>query len=458
MYFPNRKAMTEALQGVMETGPEGVKVLDESALRRRIYELVYTGTFHPDPKVAQEARTLVRQAAWALGIYPASIHEFYMGRGRGEYGGFTVPAMNLRGLTFDVARRVFRVAKALNAGAFIFEIARSEIGYTRQSPAEYATAVLGAAIAEGYRGPVFIQGDHFQINRQRFTQDPEGEREALRKLILEALSAGFYNIDVDASTMVDLSQPTTYEQQRPNFELTAEFTAFIREHEPEGITVSVGGEIGEIGGKNSTPEELRAFMNGLNEELRKRGDLPGISKISVQTGTTHGGVVLPDGTIARVKLDFETLRVLSEIARKEYGLAGAVQHGASTLPEEAFDKFPEVETAEIHLATGFQNIIYDHPALPEEFRQEIYRWLKTELKGEWKEGWTEEQFLYKTRKKGFGPFKKAWWDLPEEVKGPIMDTLQERFHLLFTKLRVADTYEMVVAKTPPVTVKTPLEV
>ena len=74
-------------------------------------------------------------------------------------------------------------------------------------------------------------------------------------------------------------------------------------------------------------------------------------KVSVQTGTSHGGVPLPDGGVAEVKLDFEVLRELGEVARS-YGAAGAVQHGASTLPDELFHRFPAVETAEIHLATG----------------------------------------------------------------------------------------------------------
>ena len=89
----------------------------------------------------------------------------------------------------------------------------------------------------------------------------------------------------------------------------------------------------------------------------------GISKVSVQTGTSHGGVPLPDGGVAEVKLDFEVLRELGVVAR-EYGLAGAVQHGASTLPDSLFHRFPEVETAEIHLATGFQNALYEHPGVP----------------------------------------------------------------------------------------------
>ena len=90
-----------------------------------------------------------------------------------------------------------------------------------------------------------------------------------------------------------------------------------------------------------------------------------ISKVSIQTGTSHGGVPLPDGSMAKVSIDFDTLDRLSTVARDEYGMAGCVQHGASTLPDDAFHHFPEHGTAEIHLATGFQNILYDGGGLPD---------------------------------------------------------------------------------------------
>ena len=95
----------------------------------------------------------------------------------------------------------------------------------------------------------------------------------------------------------------------------------------------------------------------------------GLSKISIQTGTSHGGVVLPDGSIANVNLDFGILLKLSRAARSAYGMGGTVQHGASTLPENAFGKFVESEAIEVHLATNFQNIIFDH--LPEGLRTEM---------------------------------------------------------------------------------------
>ena len=263
-----------------------------------------------------------------------------------------MPAMNLRSMTYDLARAIFRAAERNNSGAFIFEIAKSEMGYTNQPPPEYAAVILAAAIKEGYRGPVFIQADHTQVNIKKFKENPDKEIEALQALIAEAIEYGFYNIDIDSSTLVDLSQSTVKKQQYYNFDTCARLTQFIRRVEPKGITVSVGGEIGEVGHKNSTPEELRVFMDGFKERLRK--GLTGISKISVQTGTSHGGVVLPDGSIAQVALDFDTLKTLSEISRKEYGLSGAVQHGASTLPSAAFPKFAECETAEVHLATEFR--------------------------------------------------------------------------------------------------------
>ncbi len=416
-----------------------IEIIDQVQARRSLDELVYQAVFCEEPEEKKNRLTVVKELAKALGAVPASIFGLYQFMAR-DFPGFTVPAINIRGLTYDFARTVFRVALEKETAAVIFEIARSEISYTLQRPLEYATVICAAAAREGYRGPVFIQGDHFQFKRKAFFAAPEKEKENLCRLIDEALSAEFYQIDIDASTLVELEKESLEEQQYYNSRLTAEMTDYIRQKEPPGVTVNVGGEIGEIGGHNSRPEELHAFMKVYREHLKRE---PGISKISVQTGTAHGGVVLPDGTVAKVAVDFDTLRTLSEIARREYGMAGAVQHGASTLPDEMFHLFPEVGCCEIHLATGFQNLIYDHPALPESFRQEIYAFLKKNFAHEWKEGWSEAQFIYKTRKKGFGPFKKKWWNLDPKIKEEIMASLAQKISFLFEKLKVTNTYKLV---------------
>jgi fructose/tagatose bisphosphate aldolase len=379
--------------------------------------------------------------AYKRGVYPASIHQFYLARGQGLFSGFTVPAINLRSLSYDLARAIFRVAKKNNSSAFIFEIAKSEMGYTAQPPVEFASVILAAAIKEEYRGPVFIQADHTQANLKRYLEDPDKELDSLKALIAEAIEAGFYNIDIDSSTLVDLSKASIKKQQYNNYEACAKLTQFIRQVEPHGLEVSVGGEIGEVGSKNSTAEDLRAFMQGYKERLRK--GRTGLSKISVQTGTSHGGVVLPDGTVAQVKLDFDTLKSLSKIAREEYGLAGAVQHGASTLPQEAFHKFPETETAEVHLATEFQNMIYESRHFPVDLKARMYEWLKVNAASEKKEGDSEEQFFYKARKKALGPFKKEIMSLPAQLRQAIAAEIEEKFDFLFRQLNCLNNRELV---------------
>jgi fructose/tagatose bisphosphate aldolase len=423
--------------------PGGIKVRDQTKLRSSATDRLAWQAVFGNGNEREAARWLLWELGQVTGARPASINDLYLARGRGECGGFTVPAINVRMLAYDTARAIFRAARAGKAGAIILEIARSEIAYTEQRPAEYVAVLIAAALREGYTLPLFIQGDHCQVNHKKYQADAESEIGEVKKLIAEEVGSGFYNIDVDTSTLVDLSQPSLSEQQRLNYERAAEITGFIRQHEPEGVTVSVGAEIGEVGMKNSTVEELHAFMQGYNRSLRALGDHAGISKISVQTGTSHGGVVLPDGTMADVKLDLQALAALSKVAREEYRLAGAVQHGASTLPSNAFGNFPRIETAEIHLATNFQNIVFDHPRLPADLRDQMRSWLDENAAGERKTGDTQEQFYYKARKKAIGPFKRDLWSLPEDVRGAIAADLEKTFSFLFEQLNVNGTQDQV---------------
>jgi len=403
--------------------------------------LVATGVFASNPDLRAAARGAVLDQARASGLYPASIHDLYMARGRGEAPAtFTVPAINIRAMAYDTARALFRARRKLDAGAVICEIARSEISYTDQRPGEYTFVVMAAALREGLKGPLFLQGDHFQINAKKFASDPAAELEAVKALTAEGIQAGFYNIDVDTSTLVDLSKQGHEAQQQLNGDVCADLTAFIRQREPKGVTVSVGGEIGEVGGKNSTPEEFEAFMKVYQAALQRRAaGATGISKISIQTGTSHGGVPLPDGSIAQVKVDFQALETISRLARERFGIGGAVQHGASTLPAELFDRFPKLGTIEIHLATEFQSMVFDHPAFPAGLKREIYERLRTLAADERKPADTDEQFFYKTRKKALGPFKREMWNLPTAARDAIGAALEAKFTFLLEKLGTAGT-------------------
>jgi len=437
--------LLESWRGIIEVESSGdVTVRDKARLRSEVMDpLVWQAVFASSPEDRRKARVMIREAARQTGILPASIQPLYEALGREEVKGFTTPAINVRGMAYDTARAVLAVIRRHDVGAFILELARSEGGYTAQPPEEYATVMMAAAVREGFEGPLFIQGDHYQVNAKKFAQGGEAraaEIQSIKDIIAEAIAAGYGNIDIDASTVVDLSKPTVREQQRDNFTTSAELAAHVRSLEPKGMTVSIGGEIGEVGGKNSTPEELRAYMDGFLEELARRapagGTLKGPSKISIQTGTTHGGVPLPDGTVARVKIDFGVMKEISAVARKEYGMAGAVQHGASTLPLEAFDQFPSNGAAEVHLATDFQNIVMDHPVFPRGLRDEMYAYLDKACASERKPDMTPEQFYYKTRKKSWGPFKEQVWSLPAGVREELRAALEKKFDILFHKLGV----------------------
>ncbi|MDD5146427.1 MAG: class II fructose-bisphosphate aldolase [Candidatus Pacebacteria bacterium] len=384
-----------------------------------------------------ETKSLIKRAA-DKGIFLDSIRKLYSGIAKGDIvGDFTVPAFNLRTLTFDTACAIFRAAKKAKAGTFLIEIARSEMEYTNQTPREFADAVLLAAIEEKWQGPIFLQGDHFSLK----SNEPP-ETLALETLIKEAIGAGFYNIDIDCSKLVDLNKQTITEQQNDNVKQTAKFISQIRRIQPKNISISIGGEVDKIGGGDTTIEELIVFLDGLKNELRPLGDLEGIIKVACQMGTTHGGKVLASGDIEPVQIDFAKLKELSRVAKK-HGLAGIVQHGASTLPDDYFSKFAKAGVCEVHLSTEFQNIVLDSQAFPKELKDKIYNWLKEKFSAERKKYETDEQFLYKVRKKALGPFKKEITELPEKTINKICQELENKFVFFFKQLRVSNTQTLI---------------
>src|SRR5574338_316839 len=246
--------LRERLAGVATITDTGLEVHDESRLRGALMDdLAFAAALAEDGGVRDAARWVIWSASQALGCGSASIHELYMARGRGEIepNAFTVPAINVRATTYLTARQAFAAA---------------------------------------------LQRDHFQFNRTKWGTDPSAELDGLKELTREAIAAGFLNIDIDSSTLVDLDQPTVPEQQKGNADNSAELTRLIRELQPDGVTISIGGEIGEVGKANSTEEELRAY---LDEYRRALGDdTVGVSKVSIQTGTSHCGVPLPGGGVA----------------------------------------------------------------------------------------------------------------------------------------------------------------
>lgn len=298
----------------------------------------------------------------------ASIYNLYQKIAKGELANFSTPAFNLRVLTFDCAKALFRVAKKFRTNLFIIELAQSEIDYTKQGPKDFAENILKAAKKEGYQEQIFLQADHFRPNV------------GLEKLIKQSIKAGFYNIDIDCSGLL-LSE---------NIKKTNYYIDFIKAHQPKGIEINIGGEIGEIGGSNTRAEDLEGFLQRVK----------GISKVAVQTGTAHskGGVI-----------DWQLLQNLSRLAKK-YGLAGIVQHGASTLSENDLKRLSQCGgVCEVHLATEIMKTILEHPAFP-----------------------------FKIIKQEIGLYKNKINEIPPTAKNKIMEAVEEKFIFFFRCLNVAE--------------------
>src|SRR4029078_4570054 len=195
-----------------------LEIADVARLRADgIRDLAWTAAFGEDPAAVEGAQWTALEAAQELGARSASIHDLYMARARGEVQGFTVPAINIRAQTFDMARIAFETATTEDVGAMILELARSEQTYTFQRPIDYSTAVLAGAIAAHWRGPVFLQGDHYQFNAKKYADDPDGMTQEIERACRLAIDAGYRNIDIDSSTLVDLTKPRRHGEARREY-------------------------------------------------------------------------------------------------------------------------------------------------------------------------------------------------------------------------------------------------
>lgn len=434
-----------------------LKVIDPEAFKGCLPTLAANVADFGADSAPADVRTLaawiIGEAAQQLGAKLNSPQEAYVAIAEGKIDRqICFPAVNVRGNSLDTARALFRAAVDNQVGALIIEIARSEMGYTGQPPMEFAAVIQAAAVMEGFKGPLFLQGDHVQLKSKPVRQGGEAAQKEISAhsgLIRELLAWGFGSIDLDMSPFERRNEEglSFEEQQEENARMTAEKIADVRKAEKElGIpwTTMLGGETGEVGKMNTREEDLDAYAKGMRKHMERLGIDPslGIRKIAVNDGTAHGGVPLPGGGVADVSIAFDVLSMANKKG-KEFGWAGAVQHGASTLPPDAFSLFPKHGAVEVHLATGFQNILYDHAFKVEGLQAKVERFLVDNFMAEWKAGKTFVQFAYSTRKKVLGPMKHTFWTLPEDIRAAVAEELYDQFAFLFEQLGVKNTQELI---------------
>lgn len=449
---------------------------DLSSYYHKLQTLVLTGT-----EVEQErAIATINTLSNLRGIIEASIQDVYAARSRGETPNVTIPAINTRIYTSSIVYSALTAAKAIGAQhPVIFEIAKSEAGYTGQSyPRFVALAKLGYLMAGAENTNVYLQADHCQVGKDAFwkqldddqsagitdTKELLNKNKAVQdsvKLIRSALEAGILNIDIDASVLERL-EGTPEQKQEWNGKVTAYLVAKIREMEAELKlpTVSIGGEVGEIGAQNTTRADVEAYLKWTVDELKTygKGDYIGFSKISLMTGTSHGGVKNPDGTVNRnPSLDWDIHAITMGIANPWFdGAIGlvTVQHGASTLAPELFKAFAAVGAigvGEVHLATEYQNVTL---AILKEYAPDLYQQLLQNVVKAGRENWNqlktlklltesaESEAVFLAHKDTIKTIPGAagnmpiLMDMPPIVNQKVIATLEQIFEKLFVNMRL----------------------
>jgi hypothetical protein len=284
-------------------------------------------------------------------------------RAAGKWEGKTVPGDELARLDLPTSAPCSGPAKELDSKLFIFEQAVGEAIYAAQPPAEYTAAVLAAAYARGHQGPVFMQADHDQVNASAYLEEQRGGnrqagRHHARAGRRRLLQHRYRRLDRGRSLAADGAGAAA-----PQRGADRAFHAIRARHRAQGRHHLARRRDRRGRAREHHARRAARVHGGLREELAAKGKaLVPVSKISINTGTYHGGKMQPDGKLADVTVDYELLKTISDICRADFNMSGAVQHGASTLPGHQLAKFPGTGAVETHLALGFTNLTFDHPS------------------------------------------------------------------------------------------------
>jgi fructose-bisphosphate aldolase class II len=203
-----------------------------------------------------------------------------------------IMAANIR--VQESARGIMQAAKELDS-AVLFEIAKSEVGYTGQTPKMFYDNIVSIAEEIDFNMPYAIHGDHITITNTT----PEAYKGA-EDLIKAELVAGFTSYAIDASHNFNLAATDVAEQLKDNIEITKKLAKLI----PEKFSLEV--EVGEVGRTDpatgekqlSTVEEAVTFIKALKDA----GINPDL--LATNNGTSHGNIYDKNGNvIAKVVID-----------------------------------------------------------------------------------------------------------------------------------------------------------
>jgi len=315
-----------------------------------------------------------------------------------------VMAANIR-ITHS-ARGVMMAAKELDA-AVMFEIARSEIGYTAQNPKQFMDMITKTAEELEFNQPYAVHGDHITIKENT----PEAVASA-EQLIKDEIAAGFTSYAIDASHNFNMDGKTVAEQLADNIEITTKLAGLIP------LDAGLEVEVGEVGrtdpktGKKAltSVEEATTFIKAVTDA----GFKPNL--LATNNGSIHGNIFDKDGNIVeQVGIDIGRTKAIAK-AIAPYGVYVA-QHGITGTPLNLMHLLIEAGVFKGNVGTNWQNIALE--AMPKDLVAKMEEWTlaskhaeKTKAK---KPGISQKELIAKNIKHSIKEFKTEIDGLPAEA-------------------------------------------
>ncbi|MBD3388196.1 MAG: class II fructose-bisphosphate aldolase [Candidatus Altiarchaeales archaeon] len=314
-----------------------------------------------------------------------------------------VMAANIR--VTHSARGIMMAAKELDA-AVMFEIAKSEIGYTAQPPKAFYDMIVKTAEELEFNQPYVIHGDHITIKENTAEAVGAGEQ-----LIKDEIAAGFTSFAIDASHNFNIEGKTVAEQLADNIEITTKLAALIPE--TAGLEVEVG-EVGKVDPKTgekalTSVEEAETFIKA----IRDAGFSPNL--LATNNGTTHGNIYDKEGNIVeQVGIDIDRTKAIAD-AIAAHGVYVA-QHGITGTPLNLMHLLIDAGVFKGNVGTNWQNIALD--TMPSDLVKSMEEWTLTSKHAEKmkakKPGISEKELIGKNIKHSIKEFKEEIDSLPAE--------------------------------------------
>lgn len=420
--FIGLRHLCESMHGVIRYNQkDGFRLLVPQMLRGELVDrLAITAALGDSEDVKEMARFLIRASAISHNIWCDSVSPIFLGIGQGKYQGFTIPAINLRGITYYLARRVFHSARRQKAGPIVFQLSSSEMDITGQPPSEYVSCILAAALRENYSGPVFLQASRIGTRDQK-TDSLDLPDIKPSALIADAIASGIFNLEFECSD--DLDE-------------TVKLISEIRMHQPDGVSIAVGCTIPLPKSRQTAVQELLGFVTGLKTRLQDLKINESVCKINLVCNSDPMGSDFLDQDQMTGMLDFNRLGALSEILREQLGMAGPVLSSSHEIQADFFDQVATYKISELKMETWIQDLILNHDRFPTGLREEIRAYLETEYTHLRKADWSDQHFYNNLRSRAWKPYKKTLWSLDHRTRLTISNSFEDRIKLLFENLHV----------------------